>query len=184
MQTGNEQPASLRMTSSSQFTREGKFVMASARVADRQQCYRSLRGATSVRVYARETKCSSARYGQRVMVYDADTGSSTHWARTQQPLDMDQRPSRTSKPNELCPMVCGYGRRISNFHCRRHQFRAMGSPYVADAGTSGSSVHAEAIRRRAVSSASTEVSLQARSVAFSPDPASDSVRLRVPTSTY
>jgi len=44
------------------------------------------------------------------MVYDADSGKFKRmWgAYGNKPLDMDQRPPvEPSKPNELCPMVCG-----------------------------------------------------------------------------
>jgi len=64
----------------------------------------------SVSIQDNEVFVSDGYGNSRIMVYDADTGMFKRmWgAYGNKPLDMDQRPAvAPSKPNELCPMVCG-----------------------------------------------------------------------------
>ena len=95
------------------FTKEGKFVMAIGKSGQTgSNATEVLRGATGVRVYPKtnEVFVSDGYGNSRMMVYDADTGKFKRmWgAYGNKPLDMDQRPPvPPSKPNELCPMVCG-----------------------------------------------------------------------------
>jgi len=95
------------------FTREGKFLMAigkSGQTGSNATKYSKERRASAST--PRQTKCSSATGmgTSRVWCMTRTRGSSSAmWgAYGNKPLDMDQRPPvEPSKPNELCPMVCG-----------------------------------------------------------------------------
>ena len=95
------------------FTRDGKFVMAIGKSGQiGSNSTEVLKGATTVRYYAKTNELFvSDGYGNsRIMVYDADTGKFKRmWgAYGNKPLDAEDRPPVTpSKPNELCPMMCG-----------------------------------------------------------------------------
>jgi DNA-binding beta-propeller fold protein YncE len=83
------------------FTRDGKFVMAIGESGQTgSNATQVLRGATSLRVYAKTNELFvTDGYGNsRVMVYDADTGrfKRTWGAYGNTPLDMEQRPPRSA----------------------------------------------------------------------------------------
>jgi len=92
------------------------------------------------------------------------------------PLDMDQRPPvEPSKPNELCPMVCGIWSTYQQFSLPHDiKFSNDGLAYVADRGNKRvQGVHHPRANSSQSSSSAWTASFpcQARSVAFSPDPA-------------
>ena len=123
------------------FTRDGKFVMAIGKSGQTgSNATEVLKGATSVRVYPKtnEVFVSDGYGNSRIMVYDADTGQFKRmWgAYGDKPLDMDQRPPvAPSKPNELCPMVCGIWSTYRQFSLPHDiKFSNDGLAYVADRG--------------------------------------------------
>jgi len=134
-------------------------------------------------VLRQETKCSSRRYGNsRVMVYDADTGSSNAcgartatsrsiWTSVRQ----SNHPSRTNCPHGMRDMVD-----VSQFHCRTTSSFERWLAYVADRGTSGPVFTPEG---RFVAEQFIGVDSKfpcRRGLCLSPIQPSDSVRLRSP----
>jgi hypothetical protein len=110
------------------------------------------------------------------MVYDADTGQFKRmWgAYGNKPLDMDQRPPiEPSKPNELCPMVCGIWPTYQQFSVPHDiKFSNDGLAYVADRGNKRVQVftpEGKFVAEQFIG-VDSKYYLQARSVAFSPDP--------------
>ena len=95
------------------FTRDGKFVMAIGKSGQTgSNATDVLRGATGVRYYAKRNEVFvSDGYGNsRIIVFDADTGKVKRmWsAYGNKPLDAEARPPQPeSRPNELCPVLCG-----------------------------------------------------------------------------
>jgi hypothetical protein len=162
------------------FTREGKFVMAIGKSGQTgSNATEVLRGATSVRVYPKtnEVFVSDGYGNSRVMVYDADTGKFKRmWgAYGNKPLDLDQRPAvEASKPNELCPMVCGIWTTYQQFSVPHDiKFSNDGLAYVADRGNKRVQVftpEGKFVAEQFIG-VDSKFPLQARSVAFSPDPA-------------
>jgi hypothetical protein len=162
------------------FTKEGKFVMAIGKSGQTgSNATEVLRGATSVRVYRKTNELFvTDGYGNsRVMVYDAGTGMFKRmWgAYGNKPLDMDQRPVvPASNPNELCPMVCGIWSVFQQFSVPHDiKFSNDGLAYVADRGNKRVQVftpEGKFIAEQFIAIDS-KYPLQARSVAFSPDPA-------------
>jgi len=161
------------------FTRDGKFVMAIGKSGQTgSNATEVLKGATSVRVYPKtnEVFVSDGYGNSRIMVYDADTGKFKRmWgAYGNKPLDMDQRPAvAPSNPNELCPMVCGIWSTYQQFSLP-HDIKISndGLAYVADRGNKRVQVftpEGKFVAQQFVG-ADSELPLQARSVAFSPDP--------------
>src|SRR6266481_10091097 len=123
------------------FTKEGKFVMAIGKSGQTgSNASEVLRGATSVRVYRKtnEVFVTDGYGNSRVMVFDADTGMFKRmWgAYGNKPLDLDQRPvAPESKPNELCPMVCGIWSVFQQFSVPHDiKFSNDGLAYIADRG--------------------------------------------------
>jgi hypothetical protein len=161
------------------FTREGKFVMAIGTSGQTgSNATEVLRGATSVRVYPQtnEVFVSDGYGNSRVMVYDADTGKFKRmWgAYGNKPLDLDQRPQvEPSKPNELCPMVCGIWSTYQQFSVPHDiKFSNDGLAYVADRGNKRVQVftpEGKFVAEQFIG-VDSKFPLQARSVAFSPDP--------------
>ncbi len=161
------------------FTRDGKFVMAIGKSGQTgSNATEVLRGATSVRFYAKTNELFvSDGYGNsRIMVYDADTGAFKRmWgAYGNKPLDADQRPPiDLSKPNELCPMLCGVWPALQQFSVPHDiKFSNDGLAYVADRGNKRVQVftpEGKFIAEQFIGLDS-KYYLQARSVAFSPDP--------------
>jgi hypothetical protein len=162
------------------FTKEGKFVMAIGKSGQTgSNATEVLKGATSVRLYRKTNELFvTDGYGNsRVMVYDADTGKFKRmWgAYGNKPLDMDQRPVvPESKPNELCPMVCGIWSVFQQFSVPHDiKFSNDGLAYIADRGNKRVQVftpEGKFIAEQFIGIDS-KYPLQARSVAFSPDPA-------------
>jgi hypothetical protein len=162
------------------FTRDGKFVMAIGQSGQTgSNATEVLKGATSVRVYPKtnEVFVSDGYGNSRIMVYDADTGKFKRmWgAYGNKPLDKDQRPPvEPSKPNELCPMVCGIWSVFQQFELP-HDIKISndGLAYVADRGNKRIQVFTpdgKYVAQQLIGFDS-KYPLQARSVAFSPDPA-------------
>jgi hypothetical protein len=161
------------------FTRDGKFVMAIGKSGQTgSNATEVLKGATSVRVYPKtnEVFVSDGYGNSRIMVYDADSGQFKRmWgAYGDKPLDVDQRPAvAPSKPNELCPMVCGIWSTYRQFALPHDiKFSNDGLAYVADRGNKRVQVFTpdgKYVAQQFVG-ADSEFPLQARSVAFSPDP--------------
>jgi len=162
------------------FTKDGKFVMAIGKSGQTgSNATEVLRGATSVRVYRKTNELFvTDGYGNsRVMVYDAGTGKFKRmWgAYGNKPLDMDQRPVEPeSKPSELCPMVCGIWPVFQQFSVPHDiKFSNDGLAYIADRGNKRVQVftpEGKFIAEQFIAIDS-KYPLQARSVAFSPDPA-------------
>jgi len=162
------------------FTKEGKFVMAIGKSGQTgSNATEVLRGATSVRVYRKSNEVFvTDGYGNsRVMVYDADTGMFKRmWgAYGNKPLDLDQRPvAPESKPNELCPMVCGIWSVFQQFSVPHDiKFSNDGLAYIADRGNKRVQVftpEGKFVAEQYIGIDS-KYPLQARSVAFSPDAA-------------
>lgn len=162
------------------FTRDGKFVMAIGESGQTgSNATEVLRGATSVRVYSKtnEVFVSDGYGNSRIMVYDADTGRFKRmWgAYGNTPLDADQRPSvELSKPNELCPMLCGVWPALQQFSVPHDiKFSNDGLAYVADRGNKRVQVftpEGKFVAEQFIGLDS-KYYLQARSVAFSPDSA-------------
>jgi NHL repeat len=162
------------------FTREGKFVMAIGKSGQTgSNATEVLKGATSARFYAKtnEVFVTDGYGNSRVMVYDADTGAFKRmWgAYGNKPLDMDQRPVEPeSKPNELCPMVCGIWSVFQQFSVPHDiKFSNDGLAYIADRGNKRVQVftpEGKFVAEQFIAIDS-KYPLQARSVAFSPDPA-------------
>ncbi len=162
------------------FTREGKFVMAIGKSGQTgSNATEVLKGATSARFYAKtnEVFVTDGYGNSRVMVYDADTGAFKRmWgAYGNKPLDMEQRPVEPeSKPNELCPMVCGIWTVFQQFSVPHDiKFSNDGLAYIADRGNKRVQVftpEGKFVAEQFIAIDS-KYPLQARSVAFSPDPA-------------
>jgi len=162
------------------FTKEGKFVMAIGKSGQTgSNATEVLRGATSVRVYRKtnEVFVTDGYGNSRVMVFDADTGMFKRmWgAYGNKPLDLDQRPvAPESKPNELCPMVCGIWSVFQQFSVPHDiKFSNDGLAYIADRGNKRVQVfipEGKFVAEQFIGIDS-KYPLQARSVAFSPDPA-------------
>ena len=162
------------------FTKDGKFVMAIGKSGQTgSNATEVLRGATSVRLYRKTNELFvTDGYGNsRVMVYDADTGAFKRmWgAYGNKPLDMDQRPAvSVPKPSELCPMMCGIWPALQQFSVPHDiKFSNDGLAYIADRGNKRIQVftpEGKFIAEQFIALDS-QYPLQARSVAFSPDPA-------------
>ena len=162
------------------FTRDGKFVMAIGKSGQTgSNATEVLKGATNVRYYAKtnEVFVSDGYGNSRVMVYDANTGKfKRRWgAYGNKPLDAEQRPPVTpSKPSELCPMVCGVWPALQQFAVLHDiKFSNDGLAYVADRGNKRVQVFTPEGKFIAEQyfGLDSKYPLQARSVAFSPDPA-------------
>src|ERR1700675_4551228 len=162
------------------FTKAGKFVMAIGESGQTgSNATEVLRGGTGLRVYPKTNELfASDGYGNsRVMVYDADTGKFKRmWgAYGNKPLDMDQRPPiEPSNPSELCPMVCGIWSTYQQFSVPHDiKFSSDGLAYIADRGNKRVQVFTpdgKFVAEQFVG-VDSKFPLQARSVAFSPDPA-------------
>lgn len=162
------------------FTREGKFVMAIGKSGQTgSNATEVLRGATSVRVYRKtnEVFVTDGYGNSRVMVYDEETGKFKRmWgAYGNKPLDLAQRSvAPVSKPNELCPMVCGIWSVFQQFSVPHDiKFSNDGLAYVADRGNKRVQVftpEGKFVAEQFIGIDS-QYPLQARSVAFSPDAA-------------
>ena len=159
------------------FTRDGKFVMA---VGTSNQTGSNathvLRGATRLFVYPKTNELFvSDGYGNsRIMVYDADTGAFKRmWgAYGNKPLDAEQRPAR-AEPARI-PWVA-VSEVLQQYASPVHdvQISKDGLVYVADRGNKRVQVftpEGKFITEQFVG-LDNRAGLQARSVAFSPDPA-------------
>ena len=159
------------------FTKEGKFVMAIGESGQTgSNATQVLRGATSLRLYAKTNELFvSDGYGNsRIMVYDAGTGKFKRmWgAYGNKPLDMEQRPPR-SVPTAI-PWVA-VSEVLQQFGSPVHDVLISNDDmvYVADRGNKRVQVftpEGKFITEQLVGLDS-KYPLQARSVAFSPDPA-------------
>lgn len=160
------------------FTRDGKFVMAIG-MSDQtgSNATEVLRGATSLRVYAKTNELFvTDGYGNsRVMVYDADTGKFKRmWgAYGKKPLDRDARPPVSQmRESELCPKLCGAWDALQQFAVPHDvSISNDGLLYIADRGNKRVQVFApdgKFIAEQFVGLDS-KYPLQARGTAFSPD---------------
>ena len=158
------------------FTKDGKFVMAigmsNQTGSNKTQV---LKGATRLFVYpkANELFVSDGYGNSRIMVYDADTGAFKRmWgAYGNKPLDMDQRPPR-AEPARI-PWVA-VSEVLQQYASPVHdvQISNDGLVYVADRGNKRVQVFTpdgKFITEQFVG-LDNRSGLQARSVAFSPDP--------------
>src|SRR5437879_199764 len=160
------------------FTREGKFVMAIGKSGQTgSNATEVLRGATSVRVYAKtnEVFVSDGYGNSRVVVYDADTGKFKRmWgAYGNKPLDRDARPSAPQiRESELCPRLCGVWDALQQFAVPHDvNISNDGLVYIADRGNKRIQVftlEGKFIAEQFVGLDS-QYPLQTRGTAFSPE---------------
>lgn len=161
------------------FTKDGKFLMAIGQSGQTgSNATPVLRGATTVRYYGKtnEVFVSDGYGNSRIIVFDAATGAFKRmWgAYGNKPLDKDDRPSiETPKALELCPMMCAVWPALSQFSVPHDiKFSNDGLAYVADRGNKRIQVFTPEGKFVAEQFINLENKnyLQARSVAFSPDP--------------
>jgi DNA-binding beta-propeller fold protein YncE len=158
------------------FTKTGKFVMAIGRSGQTGSNETEvLRGAAGLRVYAKTNELFVADgYGNsRVMVYDADTGKFKRmWgAYGHKPLDMAARPQRTAPSGNPWLAV---SEALQQFGSPVHDVDVSKDNlvYVADRGNKRVQVftpEGKFVAEQFVGLDSKD-GLQARSIAFSPDP--------------
>jgi hypothetical protein len=161
------------------FTKDGKFVMAIGQSGQTgSNATEVLRGATSVRVYQKtnEVFVTDGYGNSRVMVYDYDTGKFKRmWgAYGRKPLDAAQRPPvEPAKPNPFCPVICADWPTFQQFSIPHDiKFSNDDLAYMVDRGNKRIQVFTPEGKFVAEQflGLDSNMPLQARSVAFSPDP--------------